>query len=105
MPPTEQSEGMGVESGMIRLSVNAGRRQNVRPQDIVGAIANEAGLRGQEIGVIDIYDDGSFVEVPKAAVERVIAALRGTTLRGHRVVVEVARAHEGRAPAPGSRRR
>jgi ATP-dependent RNA helicase DeaD len=89
---------------MVRLFIGAGRRQNVRPQDLVGAIANEAKLRGQDIGAIDIYDDASFVEVPQAAGERVIAALRGTTLRGHRVTVEVARPPDGRTP-PSHRRR
>src|SRR5207245_2532036 len=53
-PPPLEADGMGVEPGMVRLFVSAGRRQNVRPQDLVGAIANEAGLRGQEIGIIDI---------------------------------------------------
>ena len=61
------------------------------------------GLRGQEIGVIDIYDDSSFVEVPKRAAERVIIALRGTTLRGQRVNVDKARPPDGhsRPPATG----
>ena len=97
-PPVLEVEGMGVEPGMVRLFVSAGRKQNVRPQDIVGAIANEAGVRGQDIGMIDIYDDASYVEVPKPASERVITALRGTTLRGHRVTVEIARPPDGRAP-------
>jgi ATP-dependent RNA helicase DeaD len=103
-PPVLEADGMGVEPGMVRLFVSAGRRQNVRPQDIVGAIANEAGVRGQDIGMIDIYDDSSFVEVPKPASERVITALRGTTLRGHRVTVEIARPPDGRASTAARRR-
>jgi len=102
-PPALEADGLGVEQGMVRIFVSAGRRQNVRPQDLVGAIANEAGLRGQEIGVIDIYDDSSFVEVPQRAADRVIIALRGTTLRGQRVNVDKARPPDGhsRPPATG----
>jgi ATP-dependent RNA helicase DeaD len=59
----------------------------VRPGDIVGAIANEAGLDARAIGAIDIADRFSLVEVPDEAVGDVIAALRGTTIRGKRVTV------------------
>jgi ATP-dependent RNA helicase DeaD len=59
----------------------------VRPGDLVGAIANETGLEAGAIGAIDIADQFSLVEVPDDAVEQVIAALRGTTIRGKRVMV------------------
>ena len=39
----EAEEVAAAEDGMVRLFVNAGRRNGVRPADIVGAIANEAG--------------------------------------------------------------
>ena len=48
----------------------AGSRAGVRPADIVGAIANEAGVPGKAIGAIDIYDDFTFVELPPAVPRR-----------------------------------
>lgn len=84
-------DGAGTEPGMTRLFINAGRLDRVRPADVVGAIANEAGLPGRAIGAIDIFDEFSFVEVPRETVGRVLGALNQTTLRGKRLNVEIAR--------------
>ncbi len=77
----------GYGSGVTRLFVGIGRAGGVRPADLVGAITHEAGLSGQDVGAIQIADGFSLVEVPEAAAERVIGALRGATLRGQKVVV------------------
>ncbi|HTE83524.1 MAG TPA: DEAD/DEAH box helicase, partial [Dehalococcoidia bacterium] len=53
---------LGVEHGMQRLFIDLGRKQGVRPGDVVGAITNEAAIRGTEIGAIDIYDNFTFVD-------------------------------------------
>jgi ATP-dependent RNA helicase DeaD len=76
-----RSAGGGVET-MVRLFLRVGRRDGVRPADMVGAIANEAGISGDQIGDIDIYDTFSFVEVPEESGQKVIAALNRTTIRG-----------------------
>ena len=67
----------------------------MRPGDLVGAITNEAGLRGGDIGAIQIADGFSLVEVPGDSADAVIEALRRTTLRGRKVVVR-----RERFPAP-----
>ncbi|QEC49336.1 DEAD/DEAH box helicase [Baekduia soli] len=72
---------------MTRLFVNAGRNAGIRPQDLVGAIANESQLSGREIGAIEIADRFSLVEVPEAAADAVITALRGATIKGKRATV------------------
>jgi len=84
-------DGVAAEPGMTRLFLGAGRKDGIRPLDVVGAIANEAGLPGRQVGTIDILDHVTFVEVPEEAAARVIAAMRKTTLRGRRVKVESAR--------------
>ena len=68
--------------------VGAGRRAGIRPADLVGAIANEAGVEARRIGSIEISDSYSLVEVPQEAAEPVIEALRATTLRGRKVTVK-----------------
>lgn len=45
-----------LSQGMVRLFIGAGRDAGVRPQDLVGAIANEAGIPSKLIGSIDIAD-------------------------------------------------
>ena len=72
---------------MSRVYVGIGRTDGVRPADLVGAIANEAGLDSREIGAIEIADRFSLVEVPDAAADEVVAALRRATIKGRRVVV------------------
>jgi ATP-dependent RNA helicase DeaD len=77
------------EGGMTRLFVNIGRNFRVRPQDIVGAIANEADVPGRAIGAIDIHDSYTFVDVPSDAAEHVVAVLSQSTIKGKPVNVEI----------------
>jgi len=75
------------DADVTRLYIGIGRASGMRPADIVGAIANEAGVNPREIGAIDIADKFSIVEVPEGEAKTIIAALRNTTLRGKRVMV------------------
>ncbi|GAA1823356.1 DEAD/DEAH box helicase [Planosporangium flavigriseum] len=83
----EERRGRGPSAGMTRLFVSAGRSAGIRPQDLVGAIAGEAGLSGRDIGAIEIADRFSLVEVPESAANDVIAALRGSTIKGKKATV------------------
>jgi ATP-dependent RNA helicase DeaD len=78
------------ETGMIRIFVGMGRQDGLRPGDLVGAITNESGLDGKQIGVIDILDRTAFVEVPASEGQRVIDALSNSKLRNQRVKVQFA---------------
>jgi ATP-dependent RNA helicase DeaD len=79
------------ELGMARIFIGMGRQDGLRPGDLVGAIAGEAGLSGKMIGVIDILDRSAFVEVPAADAQRVVEALQMTKLRNRKVKVQLAR--------------
>ena len=57
-------EDTGGAPGMVRLFLNIGRAQKIRPEDVVRAIASEADIPGNVIGVINIYERFTFVEVP-----------------------------------------
>ncbi len=80
-------KGRGATSGMARIFIGAGRIAGIRPQDLVGAIANESRLSGRDIGAIQIGDRFSLVEVPEASVDHVIAAMKGTTLKGTKATI------------------
>lgn len=86
-----EDDGRGSEGGMARLFLRVGRRDKVRPADLVGAVANEANLPGDAVGDIDIYDTFSFVEVPADAADRVLRALNRTTIRGREAQATLAR--------------
>jgi ATP-dependent RNA helicase DeaD len=72
---------------MARVYISAGLSSGLRPADLVGAIANEAGISAREIGAIEIEERFSLVEVSDTVVEDAIRALRSTSLRGQKVTV------------------
>ena len=72
---------------MVRLFVGAGRAAGIRPGDLVGAITGETGHDSRAVGSIEIADRFSIVEVPVELEKEITTALRGTKLRGKKVVV------------------
>ena len=82
--------GRACEEGMVRLLLMPGIR-GVRPSDIVGAIANEAGIPGRVIGAIDIYDEFTLVDMPAEYKRQVLGAMAGARLRNQPVSIRVAR--------------
>lgn len=77
----------GKPGDVVTLWVGAGSQSGIRPGDLVGAIANEAGLHSKQIGPIEIKEGYSLVGVPTVAVEAVIDALESSGLRGRKVKV------------------
>ncbi len=75
------------DGGWVQLWVGGGRRASLRPGDLVGAIANEAGVPGSVVGAIQIFDDFALVDVQAAVVDAVADALRRARIRGQQVVV------------------
>ena len=78
------------EDGMVRLFINIGKKQRVRPRDILGAIAGESGMDGKLIGTIDMYDKYTFVEVPREYAREVLNAMKNVKIKGKTVAVEPA---------------
>ena len=71
-------------------------RDHIRPGDLVGAIANESDLTGKDIGPINVAENFSTVDVPAAAADAVIAAIKQTTIRGKRASIRRDRNRSGR---------
>lgn len=101
-PAPERS--VRAEVGMVRLFVSAGRQMGLRPADIVGAFANQAGVPGRAIGAIDLYDDFTFVDLPGEFVAQVLDALGRTRFRNRPVVIRVATAGPDAPEAPPARK-
>jgi ATP-dependent RNA helicase DeaD len=79
------SQGRG--GTVARLYIGVGRSAGVRPKDLVGAIANETHLSGNEIGEITISDRFSIVEVPESAANEVISAMRHVKIKGKKATI------------------
>jgi ATP-dependent RNA helicase DeaD len=74
--------GRGHGSAMGKLYVGLGRKAGIRPQDLVGAIANESGISGRDIGDIKVGDQFSIVEVPSDEVENILRSMKHASIRG-----------------------
>jgi ATP-dependent RNA helicase DeaD len=106
--PSREDEGP-----KVRLSMAVGKRDGIRPADIVGSIANEADVPGREIGPIDIRDDITIVVIPEKYRAQVLAGVKGAQFRGRPLDIKLAsegseksaqagRAAAARPPLPSS---
>jgi ATP-dependent RNA helicase DeaD len=86
-PSVHPPRSPGGMYGKARLSIGLGWDAGVGPRDLVGAIANEAGLAGREICVVEINDRFALVDVPEEAAEHVVAVLRGSRIKGRKVPI------------------
>ncbi|HCD43077.1 MAG TPA: ATP-dependent RNA helicase [Lachnoclostridium sp.] len=75
---------------MARLFINIGKNQNVKPGDILGAIAGESGMPGKMVGSIDMYDKYTFVEVPRENADAVLQAMKDVKIKGKNIHMEKA---------------
>ena len=82
----------GAEDGMVRLFINIGKKQRVRPGDILGAVAGESGMPGDLVGAIDMFDSYTFVEVPREYGAAVLKAMKNAKIKGKSINVEPANA-------------
>lgn len=76
---------------MVRLFINAGKKSKIRAKDIVGAIANEAGIPGKTLGEIAIFDEYTFVDVPNEFVRDILHGMKHAKIKGKRVHIEIAK--------------
>ena len=89
------------DEGMVRLFIDVGRNGQVGPSDIVGAIANEGGVSGRDIGAIDVYDRFTLVDLPSEYVAQVLRRMKGSRIRNYNANIRVADQRErGRDAAP-----
>jgi ATP-dependent RNA helicase DeaD len=75
------------EEGMVRLTIDIGKNDNVRPADVVGTLAAYGGIPGKVIGAIRIKDDVTTVDVPFNSAEQVMRGMKRGKMRGKLVTV------------------
>jgi len=75
------------QAQMSKLYVGLGRKAGIRPQDLVGAIANESGIPGRDIGDIKVSDQFSIVEVPENEIEGILRSMRNVSIRGKKATI------------------
>jgi ATP-dependent RNA helicase DeaD len=83
----------------VQIFIALGRRHGTRPQDLVGALANETGLSGKQIGRIHISEGASFVGLPKAVATALLAEHSTLLVRGMEATIDLCKT---RPPAQNS---
>ena len=86
------------DAGMKRFRIDVGHVHHVKPGNIVGAIANEAGLDAEHIGHINIQEDHSLVDLPMGMPKDIFRDLKKTWVCGRKL--EIVRLKEGVAEKP-----
>ena len=75
------------EKGMERFRIEVGHSHGVQPGNIVGAIANEAGIESQYIGRINIHDDYSLVDMPEGMPKEIFNDLKYVWVSGQQLKI------------------
>jgi len=72
---------------METFRIEVGSLHGVKPGNVVGAIANEAGIEGVHIGRVDIREDHSFVDLPDGMPKPIFEALRRVRIAGRELLI------------------
>ena len=78
-----------LEEGMERFRIEVGHNHDVKPNNIVVAVANEAGLDSQHIGRINIYDDFSVIDLPEGMPKDVFSDLKKVWVAGKQLHISL----------------
>jgi len=86
---SSRSESSKPEDGMTRFRIEVGHDHQVKPGNIVGAIANEAGIDSKHIGRINISDDYSLVDLPSDMPMEIFNDLKKVRVAGQQLQISV----------------
>lgn len=78
------------KSNVTKIYINAGKKKKLRALDIVGAISSIEGISGEDIGIIDIQDNVSYVDILRDKGDIVLRELKNKTIKGKKVRAEKA---------------
>ncbi|MEY3881471.1 MAG: hypothetical protein RIQ94_2267 [Pseudomonadota bacterium] len=85
--PFQMSYEHRFEPPMVTLWIDGGRKDKVRPGDILGALTGEAGIAGSEVGKIDIFDAHAYVAIKQNSVDEALACLKNGKIKGRNFMV------------------
>ncbi|MDP4183048.1 MAG: DEAD/DEAH box helicase [Bacillota bacterium] len=81
-PEAKEIKGAQLSKEIIKLHINAGKKTKMRPVDIVGTLCNIRGMTAQDIGIINIVDVSTFVEILNDKGELAFQELQKTPIKG-----------------------
>ena len=92
-PPVRPSPARGTslktpaKPAMATLQIDGGKKQKLRPGDILGALTGEGGIRGSEVGKINVFDNHAYVAVSRNVTSAALRKLGEGKLKGRKFKV------------------
>jgi len=77
-----RNKNYSLESSMVTLQIDAGKKNKIRPGDLLGALTGDAGLTGKQIGKIDIFDVFSYVAIEQEGLAKVLRYFKNGKVKG-----------------------
>jgi len=84
-PSTENGESM------VPLFVSMGKRQRLRPQELRNFISEKTGIPSDKLGRVHLFDNYSFIDIPDAHTEKIIASVDGSPFKGRTIEIKPAK--------------
>ena len=90
-PKAKKIKAKEVEKSITKIYLNGGKKKKIRAGDIVGAISRIEGVNSEDIGIIDVQDIASYVDILNGKGNKVLNALKDMTIKGKKLRVERAK--------------
>lgn len=91
LPPLKKDKNVGLNKDIMKLYFNGGKKKKIRAVDFVGTIAKINGMTANDIGIITIKDNVSYVDILNGKGPIVLKAMKNTTIKGKQLKVHEAR--------------
>lgn len=89
-PIIKEDKNEKLSKNITKIYLSAGKKKKIRPGDIAGAISSIDGVNSEDVGIIDIQDNFSYVEILSGKGNLVLEALKNKTIKGKNVRAEKA---------------
>lgn len=81
-PKIKRAKDIELNRDIMKLHINGGKKKKIRASDIVGALSSIEGISSDNIGIIDIQDGHTFIDILDGKGQAVYEALKHTTIKG-----------------------
>ena len=89
-PKRKKEKAKIINTNITKIYLNGGKKKKLRAGDIVGAICNIDGVSSDDIGIIDIQESVSYVDILNGKGKKVIEELKNMTIKGKKITIEKA---------------
>jgi len=82
LPSTDVLSNVRTQAKMATIQIDGGKKQKVRPGDILGALTGDKGIKGAQVGKINVLDNKAYVAVTKDALKLALSKLAKGKMKG-----------------------